>query len=57
LPQGDFGPQRREDRLKHVKIDGSMPQYVVGKTVRALTELGESLKGAKVAALQEPEPS
>ena len=57
MPQGDFGPQRREDRLKHVKIDGSMPQYVVGKTVRALTELGESLKGAKVAALQEPEPS
>lgn len=33
------------------EINASMPQYVVEKTVRALNEVGKSLKGANVLAL------
>ncbi|WP_310794400.1 nucleotide sugar dehydrogenase [Roseovarius sp. SCSIO 43702] len=33
------------------EINASMPQYVVNKLVRALNEVGKSLKGAKVLAL------
>ena len=33
------------------EINANMPQYVVDKTVRALNEVGKSLKGAKVLAL------
>lgn len=33
------------------EINATMPQYVVDKTVRALNEVGKSLKGAKVLAL------
>ncbi|SFR64129.1 nucleotide sugar dehydrogenase [Litoreibacter janthinus] len=33
------------------EINAAMPQYVVDKTVRALNEVGKSLKGAKVLAL------
>ncbi len=33
------------------EINASMPQYVVDKTVRALNEVGKSLKGAKILAL------
>lgn len=33
------------------EINASMPQYVVDKTIRALNEVGKSLKGAKIIAL------
>ncbi|MDG4647146.1 nucleotide sugar dehydrogenase [Roseibacterium sp. SDUM158017] len=33
------------------EINASMPQYVVDKTVRALNEVGKSLRGARVLAL------
>lgn len=33
------------------EINANMPQYVVDKTIRALNEVGKSLKGAKVLAL------
>ncbi|GLP87861.1 UDP-N-acetyl-D-glucosamine 6-dehydrogenase [Tritonibacter mobilis] len=33
------------------EINAAMPQYVVDKTIRALNDVGKSLKGAKVLAL------
>lgn len=33
------------------EINAAMPQYVVNKTVRALNEVGKSLRGAKILAL------
>lgn len=46
----EFGVHTRFIELAG-EINASMPKYVVDKTIRALNEIGKSLKGAKILAL------
>ena len=46
----EFGVQTKFIELAG-EINASMPQYVVNKTIRALSEVGKPIKGSKILAL------